>query len=135
MYKGNKSVKEISPGASIAIETSLDPFLTKTDSLTGCLVSHKGNLPEINNSIKIKSELFKEVLGTEEHQKVEALKTKDMLMLSVNTTITVGTIEKISGNEIELALNIPVVALKGDNLGLARNINGHWRLIGWAEVI
>ena len=58
-----------------------------------------------------------------------------MLMLSVNTTITVGTIEKIKDKDIELSLNIPVVALKGDNVGIARNINGHWRLIGWGEVI
>jgi len=27
------------------------------------------------------------------------------------------------------------VVLKGDNLGLARNINGHWRLIGWGEIV
>ena len=57
-----------------------------------------------------------------------------MLMLSINTTITVGIVEKIKGNEIDLSLNIPVIALKGDNLGIARNLNGHWRLIGWGEI-
>ena len=56
-------------------------------------------------------------------------------MLSINTTITVGIVEKISGNEIDLSLNIPVVALKGDKAGIARNIDGHWRLIGWGEII
>ena len=68
---------------------------------------------------------------------IKTFKTKEILMLSVNTTITVGTIEKISNNaeEIELSLNIPVVALEGSNTGIARNINGHWRLIGWGEVI
>jgi translation initiation factor 2 gamma subunit (eIF-2gamma) len=55
-------------------------------------------------------------------------------MLSINTTITVGIVEKIKGNEIDLSLNIPVIALKGDNLGIARNLGGHWRLIGWGEV-
>lgn len=135
LHKGNKSVKEVLPGASISIETELDPFLTKTDSLTGCLVGLKGDLPGITYNVRIKSELFKEVLGAEEHKKVEPLKTKEMLMLSVNTTITVGTIEKIKENEIELNLNIPIIALKNDNVGIARNINGHWRLIGWGEVI
>ena len=89
----------------------------------------------VSNNIKIKTELFKEILGTEEHQKIEELKTKEMIMLSVNTTITVGTVEKINKDEIELSLNIPVVSLKGDNIGMARNIDGHWRLIGWAEVL
>ncbi len=134
LYKGNKSVKEVLPGASISIETELDPYLTKTDSLTGCIVSLEGNLPEITDKVKINAELFKEVLGSKEHDKVEKIKTKDVLMLSVNTTITVGTVEKIKDNEIELNLNIPIVALKGDNLGIARNIKGHWRLIGWGEI-
>ncbi len=135
LHKGNSSLKEVLPGASISIETELDPFLTKTDSLTGCLVGLKGKLPDITHNIKIKTELFKEVLGTEEHKNVEPIKTKEMLMLSVNTTITVGTVEKINNETIELSLNIPVVALKGDNVGIARNIDGHWRLIGWGEII
>ena len=135
IHKGNSSVKQVSPGASISIETELDPYMTKTDSLTGCIVSTKGNLPEITNNVKIKAEFFKEVFGQEDHKKVEQIKTKEMLMLSVNTTITVGTIEKISKDEIEFNLNIPIVALKGDNVGIARRIEGHWRLIGFGEII
>jgi translation initiation factor 2 subunit 3 len=137
LYKGNQSVKEVEPGASISIETGLDPFLTKTDSLTGCLVGLKGKLPEIANDIKIKIELFEKVFGSKENKNVEPIKTKEMLMLSVNTTVTVGTVEKINkeGKEIDVSLRIPIVALKKDNLGIARNINGHWRLIGWGEIV
>ncbi len=134
LHKGNKKIDEILPGASISIETTLDPFITKTDSLTGCLVSTVGTLPEIVYKIKLKYELFKELIGTSETQKIESIKTKEMLMLSVDTTITVGTVEKITDKEIEISLNIPVVALKESNTGIARNINGHWRLIGWGEI-
>lgn len=135
LHRGNKSVREITPGASIAIETELDPFLTKADSLSGCLVGLKGKLPEITYKLKIKTKLFKEVIGTSEHKKVAPLKTKEIVMLSVNTTITVGTIEKINNDEVELFLNIPIVSLKGDNVGIARNINNHWRLIGFGEIL
>jgi translation initiation factor 2 subunit 3 len=135
IYKGKESIKEVSPGASISIETSLDPFLTKADSLNGCVVSLKGNLPEITHKLSIKTKLFEEVLGMEQHQKVEPIKTKEVLMLSVNTTITVGIVEKISKDTIELSLSIPIIALKGDNAGIARNINNHWRLIGFGEII
>jgi len=136
LHKGKESVQEITPGASISIETELDNVLTKADSLTGCIVSTKNHLPEISENIKISFELFEEVLGIEGHEKVEPIKTKEMLMLSVNTTITVGTVEKIDKDkhELELSLNIPVIALKDDNLGIARNINSHWRLIGWGRV-
>ena len=162
LHKGSQSVQEVLPGVSISIETELDPFLTKSDSLTGCLLSTKNNLPDITYRPKLKAELFKQVLGISEQKQVEPIKTKEMLMLSVNTTITVGIVEKIKGtknlqanfgatesnsvpthrnqsdsvgNEIELSLNIPIIALKGDNVGIARNVNGHWRLIGFGEII
>lgn len=135
LHKGNESVKEVTPGASISIETNLDPNLTKTDSLTGSLVSTKDSLPDITDKVTIKASLFKQVLGTEEHQPVSPIKTKEMLMLSVNTTITVGTVETLKGDDIGLSLNIPIVPLKGDNVGIARNINGHWRLIGFGEIL
>jgi translation initiation factor 2 subunit 3 len=135
LHKGNNSLDEVGSGASISIETELDPFLTKADSLSGCIAGLKGNLPEISYKVKIKTKLFKEVLGISEHKEVTQLKTKEMLMLSVGTTITVGTIEKINKDEIELILNIPIVAMKGDNLGIARNIDSHWRLIGFGEIV
>ena len=85
--------------------------------------------------IKIRKELFKEVLGVQEHKDVEIIKTKELLMLSVNTTITVGIVEKLQNGNMDLTLNIPIVALKGDNVGIARNIGGHWRLIGFGEIV
>lgn len=135
LHKGSNKVDEIKPGTSISIETELDPVLTKTDSLIGCVVSKKDTLPEIEYKIKLKSELFEKIVGTSEHQKVEPLKVGEILMLSVNTTITVGKIEKIKGNELEITLKIPIVPIKGDNTGIARNVKGHWRLIGWGEII
>jgi translation initiation factor 2 subunit 3 len=135
LHKGHENVKEVLPGASISIETTLDPFVTKTDSLTGCLASTLGNLPEITYRLKLKYELFKELIGTTDRQKIGPIKTKELLMLSVDTTITVGTVEKVTEKEVELSLNIPVVALKESNTGIARNIGGHWRLIGYGEVL
>jgi len=141
LHKGNETIESATPGASIAIETSLDPSLTKADSLTGCLVSKKGALPEITSNLKVKYSLFNEVLGTSdterEKSEIEPIKTKEMLMLNINTTITVGIVEKLDAKkeEIEFSLNIPVIALKGSNVGIARNFGGHWRLIGWGEVV
>ena len=134
LFKGKESVKEITPGTSISIGTELDPILTKTDSLSGCIVSKEGILPSITYTLNIKEKLFQKIAGTAEHQKVESLKTGESLMLSINTTITVGRVEKIKGDEIELSLKIPLVAITGEKVGIARNINGHWRLIGWGEV-
>jgi len=135
MHRGEHSIEEAFPGGSLAIETELDPAITKADSLSGCIASTTGNLPEIVHSLKIKYELFKRVFGAETGENIEELKINELLMLSLNTTITVGKIKKISKDELELSLNIPVVPLKGDSIGIARNIKSHWRLIGFGEII
>ena len=135
IYRGSYSIKEASPGGSLAFETELDNILTKSDSLSGCLSSVSGKLPEITDKIKIKYNLFSEVFGVQEKTKIEDLKLSEVIMLSINKTISVGKIQKIKGNEIEFSLKIPIVPLKGESIGLARNINGHWRLIGFGEII
>jgi len=135
IFRGTTPIKEATPGGSLAFETELDNILTKTDSLSGNIASTPGTLPEISETIKIKYELFKELVGEEKTTEIESLKPSEMIMLSINTTTTVGKISKIKNNEIELALKIPVVPIKGDSVGLARNIHSHWRLIGFGEII
>jgi|TARA_B100001971_G_scaffold117309_1_gene108014 translation initiation factor 2 subunit 3 len=135
IYRGDHSIKEAGPGGSLAFETELDNTLTKTDSLSGSIASRVGKLPEISEKVKIKYELFDNVLGEEEVSEVGDLVMSENLMLSINTTITVGKIEKLSKGEIELGLKISIVPIKGDSVGLARNINGHWRLIGLGEIV
>lgn len=134
IYRGKYKINEAIPGGSLAFETELDPILTKADSLSGCIASIEGGLPEISDKIKIKFSLFNEVLGIEKHQKVEPLKTNELILLNINTSITVGQIIKIKENEAELFLRIPIVPLKGENVGIARNVEGHWRLIGYGEI-
>ncbi|MFA5992745.1 MAG: translation initiation factor IF-2 subunit gamma [Candidatus Pacearchaeota archaeon] len=135
LYRGNHELKEASPGGNLAIETELDMTLTKADNLSGCTVGIINTLPSIKSNIKIKSTLFNEVLGSEENLKVENFKMSELLMLSINTGISVGKVSQIKNDLINLELNIPVIVFKGDNVGLARNFSGHWRLIGFGEVV
>jgi translation initiation factor 2 subunit 3 len=135
MQKGEHKVEEAVPGGSLAIETELDPSLTKADALSGCVASLSGKLDEITSTIKVKFNLFKKVFGSEALDAVADIKPSEMLMLSVNTSTTVGMVKRIKGNEAEMNLKIPIVPLKGDSLGIARNINNHWRLIGFGEII
>ncbi len=134
MQKGEYQVTEAIPGGSLAIETELDPSLTKADALSGGIASTEGKLPEITENIKIKYTLFKEVFGTGKHEPVQGFKPNETLMLSLNTSITVGQVVKTGKEEIELSLKIPIVPLKGNSIGIARNLNEHWRLIGFGEI-
>ena len=133
--RGSYEIKEATPGGSLSIETSLDMSLTKADNLSGCVAGLKNSLPQPTNKLKLKASHFLEVFGIEEHEKIEDYKSNDLLMLSVNTSISVGKVVSIKNNELNLELNIPVVSLKGDNVGIAKNIKGHWRLVGVGAVI
>ncbi len=135
IYRGTTPIKYATPGGSLAFETQLDNILTKTDSLSGNIASTPNTLPEISDKIKIKYELFKELVGEQTATKIEDLKPSEMIMLSINTTTTVGKITQIKENEITVSSGIPIIPIKKDSVGLARNINGHWRLIGFGEIL
>lgn len=132
---GLHKIDEAFPSGSLAIETSLDPLLTKTDALAGCIVGLQGTLPEIVYKIKVKINLFKEIVTKEKEIKVESIKTNENLLLSVNTATTIGLVTSARENIAELNLKIPTVPFSGDRIGIARNYQGHWRLIGWGEII
>lgn len=135
LFKGSHEVNEIEPGGSVSIETELDMSLAKSDALSGCVISNAGTLPEASTTLKMKYELFKEMIGTSQNMKVEPLKTNETLMLSINTSVSAGLVKTIKGNEAELNLRMPIVPFKGENIALARNINNHWRLIGHGEIV
>lgn len=135
MHKGSYQVNELTPGGSASIETELDMSVGKTDALSGCVVSHPETLPEITSSIKIKFSIFPEIFTQTGRSTVEPLKVSETLMLSINTSLTVGMIKKMSKDEAELSLRIPIVPFKNNKIGIARNIGNHWRLIGFGEII
>jgi len=135
LYKGSQRIKEARPGSSMAIETTLDPNLTKADNLSGCVIGLAGQLPEIIYKARLKYHLFDEIFGSQGSIKVENIRSPELLLLSVNTSITVGQVTRAHNNEADVVLRIPMVPYKTDKIGIARNLEGHWRLIGWGELI
>ncbi len=132
LFKGSSKTNEITPGGNAAIETELDMSIGKSDALSGCVASIENNLPEITNKITIKHHVFKEQIGG---VPIPALKPGETLMLSINTSVTVGNIIRLNKDDAEISLKIPIVPFKGDKVGIARNINNHWRLIGHGEIL
>lgn len=135
LFNGSEKVQELTPGGSMSIETSLDMSQGKSDALSGNLLSLEGKLPEPQTKISAHYEIFPEVFGLVGHKKNEEIKRSEMLMLSINTSITGGSISNIVKNKIDLDLKVPAVFFKKDNVGIAKNIAGHWRLIGYGEII
>ncbi len=134
LFNGSTEVPALTPGGSMSVETELDMAVGKNDALSGCVASLPGKLPEASETLKITYTLFPEIFGTAGHNKVEALKPSETVMLSINTSMTIGVIKKLDKVNAEITLKIPTIAYKGDNVGIARNVNNHWRLIGHGSV-
>ncbi|MEK6856294.1 MAG: translation initiation factor IF-2 subunit gamma [Nanoarchaeota archaeon] len=135
LFNGSKKVDTLTPGGSMSIETSLDMSIGKGDALSGCVTSISGKLPDAVSIIKVKFKLFPEVFGLGISQKVEFLKPSETILLSINTSLTIGIVKRIQKDIAEIHLKIPIIPAKGDNVALSRNINSHWRLIGYGEII
>ncbi len=132
--RGNHIITTAKPGGSLAIETELDNIVTKTDNLSGNIIGINEKLPEISKKIKIKFKIFNEKQN-KDLKTEDSLKVSEEVMLSINTTTTIGIIERIKEDEAIINLKIPIVPLKSAGIGIARNTNNHWRLIGCGELI
>ncbi len=134
----NFELEEALPYGNLAIQTALDPCLGKSDLLAGSVVGLENSLPEVTNNIKFRAELFEKLAGMEKEETIEEIKPNEMLLLSVNTAVTVAKVKQVKkqGNEfiIDAILTIPIVPLPDSSIGIARNYAGQWRLIGFGKL-
>jgi translation initiation factor 2 subunit 3 len=131
IMSGGSEVNEIKPGGSMAILTSLDPSIVKSDSLGGAIVGLPGKLPEVVNEIKLDLHLLDRVVGAKQELKVEQVKLGEMLMLNVNSSATVGVVLALGKNEVTLKLKRPVCAESGSRVTISRLVEHRFRLIGY----
>ncbi len=134
LVAGTLTLKAATPGGLVAIGTGLDPAFAKSDSLVGRIAGAPDSLPQITDSIAVKTELLKRVVGVSSELAVEGLKTNEPLMLSVGTATTVGVVKSGRADSADISLKIPVCAEKDQRIAISRRIAGKWRLIGYGVV-
>lgn len=135
LMAGKSSYERIRPGGLAAVGTRLDPFLTKGDSFTGRIVGRVGEVPPTIFSLTIDSNLLKRVVGFQEEQKVDPIRPKENLMLTVGTSNTVGLVNNARDGKIEITLKYPVAAFTGERVAIGRRISNRWRLIGYGNIL
>jgi translation initiation factor 2 subunit 3 len=134
IISGNLSLDEKGPGGLVGIGTKLDPFVTKGDSLVGMIVGKKGTLPKPLFSLSLKVNVLDKVVGSSQEMKVDKISNKETLLLNVATAVTVATVTSVKGENVEVDLKYPVIALPGQNVAISRKILNRWRLIGSGTV-
>jgi translation initiation factor 2 subunit 3 len=130
LHVGGTAVEEALPGGLAGVGTMLDPSLTKSDGLVGSLVGRPGTLPPVLEELRLDYELFENVVGSREREKVAQIAKGEKLLLNVGTAKTMGDVTDVKKGEMETKLSIPVCAEPGDRVAISRRISGRWRLIG-----
>jgi len=131
IFSGGAPVDEIHPGGSMALATTLDPTIVKSDTLTGSLVGVAGKLPPIHNQISLVTNLLARVVGTKEETNVKPLAKNEVLMLNVNSAATVGVVTDPSKKNTTCVLKKPIAANPGDRITISRRVGDRFRLIGY----
>ena len=122
------------PGGLLAIQTDMDPSVTKSDSLSGDIAGLKGKIPPVVDEIKCAVTLFDYVIGTEGNAKIEHIRTGDVLMLTAAIAKTVGTVTSAAKDNATIKLRLPVVAKNGDRVSISKQVGGRWHLIGYGVI-
>lgn len=131
IFSGGESVSEILPGGSMALGTSLDPAIVKSDLLTGSLVGKPGTLPPVHYQITIETHLLDRVVGSKEESEVKPLAKNEVLMLNVNSSATVGVVLDPSKKKTTCVLKKPICANLGERITISRRVGDRFRLIGY----
>jgi len=135
MEKAGEKLKEAGAGGLLGVKTKLDPYFTKADGLVGNVVGLPGKIPPVWQKLKLQTKLLERAVGTKEMSEVRVIRPEEILMVNVGTARSIGTVNSIKGNKIEMELKIPICADKKDRIVLSRQILGRWRLIGFGEIV
>ena len=131
LQSGSTTRDAVAAGGLVAIGTALDPAITKSDSMLGSLVGHPGTLPPVWEQVSMEVQLLDRAVGTRGSQRVEALRTREPLMLTVGTSTTVGLPTQVKDSRVDATLKLPVCAPDGQRIAISRRIEGRWHLIGY----
>jgi translation initiation factor 2 subunit 3 len=123
-------VKVVKPGGLVALGTTLDPYIVKSDSLIGSLVGLPDSLPPDIYDVTIDLHLFETAVGTQELVKVDPIKLKESLRLNIGTAATLGSVTHVKDHTVEIKLKKPVCMVSNNRVAISRRISDRWRLIG-----
>lgn len=134
LTSGTLELETAHPGGLIGVGTTLDPSLTKSDSLVGHMVGYPGDLPPLWKDFVMDVNLLDKVVGLEKDIEVEKIKTGEPLMLTVGSSTTVGMVSSAREDEAAVKLKRAVCAEPGQRIAIGRRIKGKWHLIGHGKI-
>lgn len=130
MMEETEPLEIAKPGGLVAIATTLDPSLTKSDSLVGSVIGRKGEVPDPIDVINVKYSL----LNRSDIQNMP-LRENEPIVLNVHTSTNVGILAKLAKGIATIKLKKSTVVYKNMHVALSRKIGQRWRLSAWGKVV
>lgn len=121
--RDSEEFESATPGGLVALQTSLDPSLAKSDKLVGCIAGF-GKMPETITSFKA---CYKAFEGYE-------IKTNDNLLVTCRNSRSTGIVKSINQKEMQVELRSPLCADVGNKVSYSKLIEQKWRLVGWGII-
>lgn len=134
LQKAMSDMKEAGAGGLLGISTELDPYLAKSDSLSGSIAGLPGKIPPVIHELKMKTCLLDRAVGTADELDVDPIMAGEKLMVTVGISRTVGTVASANKEHATLNLKLPISADRGERTAISRQVAGRWRLVGWGSV-
>ncbi|MEM4371785.1 MAG: translation initiation factor IF-2 subunit gamma [Metallosphaera sp.] len=133
---GDLEFREARPGGLVAMGTYLDPSITKADSLIGSIVTGANVDIPVLWKITTTYNLLERVVGSKEMTKVDPIRPKETLLITLGSATSLGVVTRAKSDEIEMELKRPLAIWdKKARLVISRQIGGRWRLVGWGQVV
>ncbi|NOR85188.1 translation initiation factor IF-2 subunit gamma [archaeon] len=126
--KGKTSVMQGTSGGLVALSTTLDPYVAKSDSLVGTVIGLPGKMPPVWKTLKLEINIIDGLHDTKEN-----ILKNDPILMSVGTARTIGVCTQ-PGKTSDFILKLPVCADISDKVALSKQIAGRFRLIGYGIV-
>ena len=109
--------------------------MTRSDNLSGSVVSAIGTEPPVIDKVSLKVNLFESVVGSETNEDVKPIAINENILLTIGTATTVGRVLKIAKKGIVEFEIKSIIAVDPDSkVAISRQFNKRWRLIGWCEI-
>jgi translation initiation factor 2 subunit 3 len=130
LHEEKETIDEASSGGLIAVGTTLDPSLTKSDSLVGSVIGRKGQVPDPVDTISVKYSL----LDRADMQNMP-LRENEPVVVNVHTSTGVGLLTRLAKGIATIKLKKPVVVYKDMHVALSRKVGQRWRLSAWGRIV
>jgi translation initiation factor 2 subunit 3 len=129
------------PGGLIAVQTTVDPSLTKADRLVGQLLGIPGHLPEIYETLIITYFIMNRVVGVDEDQQESSvarterqLSENEVIRVHIGSASTEAKVKDVKENTGKILLDFPCCCSIGEKISLSRCIDKRWRLVGYGKI-